>query len=291
MHRNVLVLDCGDTFLGKKNVPELRAEAVLSGMKLMEYHAVNVADGELSLGRGFFQETSKKLDIPFISANISNVRGDHPEIKPYLVKNFGKLRVAITGITPSVFFDMDGLKKQGLMVKNPVMALKEIIPELRKKADIIILLSHMGYKGTLDLFRFNQISGIDVAIAGHGRALLDNPKKVNSTLIVQSSMGGEYLGKLSLNLGPDRTIQQYEGEVLALTEDIPVDEKAGEIMEEFKKKKREAEKTARRERERKKLLEAQTKYLKMTPQEFLEMMKKENEARGLTGKPAPVPMK
>lgn len=285
----MLVLDCGDTFLSKKNVPELRAEAVLSGMKLMKYDAINVAEGELSLGTEFFQNIAGKSSVPFISANIVSEKSNLSEIKPYIVKEYEGFRVGITGLAASVLFDTDIMKMQGIIVKNYVNALKEIIPELRKKADIVILLSHLGYKGTVDLFRFNRIAGIDVAIAGHGRKLLNEPEEINGTIVVQSSMGGEYLGKLVLSLGPDRSIQQYEGEVVALTEDIPVDEKAGEIMEEFKKKKNEAEKTAIKEGERKKLLEEQTKYLKMTPQEFLEMMKKENEAKGASDKPATVP--
>ena len=290
MHRNVLVLDCGDTFLAKKNNPELRAEAVLSGMNLMKYDVVNVGEGELSLGSAFFQEIVNHSALSFVSANIVGNRNTFPGIKPYVVIDYGKFRVGITGITASVFFDTDDLKKEGLMVGNHIKALKEIIPELRRKADIIILLSHLGYKATVDLFRFNQLSGIDVVIAGHGRKLLCDAEEINGTLIVQNSMGGEYLGTLMLSLGPDRTIQQYEGEVVALTEDIPVDEKASEIMDEFKKEKREAEKTAKKESKRKKLLEEQTKYLKMTPQEFLEMMKKENEAKGASDKPAAVPV-
>lgn len=289
MHRNVLVLDCGDTFLAKKNVPEFRAEAVLSGMSLMEYDAVNVAEGELSLGTEFFQNIAGKSSVPFISANIASEKSNLSEIKPYIVKDYGAFRVGITGVAPSVFFDTDALKKEGIIVKNHVKALKELIPELRKKADIIILLSHLGYKGTVDLFRFNRMSGIDVAIAGHGRKLLNEPKEINGTIVVQSSMGGEYLGKLVLSLGPDGSIQQYEGEIVALGEDVPVDKKAVEIMEEFKRKKHDFEKRLRKEKERKKLLEQQTKYLKMTPQEFLEMMKKENEARGASDKPATVP--
>ena len=288
-HRNVLVLDCGDTFLGKKNVPELRAEAVLSGMNLMKYDAINVADGELSLGTEFFQNIAGKLSVPFISANIVSEKSNLSEIKPYILKDYGAFRVGITGVTPSVFFDTVALKKDGIVVKNYVKALKELMPELRKKADIIIFLSHLGYKGTLDLFRFNQISGIDVAIAGHGRKLLNKPEEINGTIVVQSSMGGEYLGKLVVSIGPDRTIQQYDGEVVALTEDIPVDKKVGEIMEEFKKKKHKTEETARNEKKRKKLLKEQTKYLKMAPQEFLEMMKKENEAKRASDKPASVP--
>jgi len=290
MHRNVLVLDCGDTFLAKKNNPELRAEAVLSGMNLMKYDVVNVGEGELSLGSAFFQEIVNHSALSFVSANIVGNRNTFPGIKPYVVMDYGKFRVGITGITASVFFDIDDPNKEGLMVGNHVKALKEIIPELRRKADIIILLSHLGYKATVDLFRFNQLSDIDVAIAGHGRKLLRDAEEINGTLIVQSSMGGEYLGKLALSLGPDRTIQQYEGEVGPLTEDIPVDEKASEIMEGFKKKKHEAEERAGQEKEREKSVEEQTKYLKMTPQEFLEIMKKENEAKGASDKPATVPV-
>ena len=273
----------------RKNYPALQADAVLSGMDLMKYDAINVGEGELSLGTGFFQDMAAKITVPFVSANIAGREGGLPLIMPYLLKEFGPVRVGITGITSSIFFKEDFLEKEGIEVKGPVRALQEALDELRGKTDIIILLSHLGYQGTVNLFRYNQLPGVDVAIAGHGRKLLNRPEEINGTIIVQSSLTGQYLGRLVLTLGPDRSIRKYEGDVVALTKDTPEDQRAVEIMEEFKERKREEKERLGEEKKRRELREQQTKYLKMTPQEFLEMMKRENEKGGTSGQFPAVP--
>lgn len=281
-----MLLDSGDTFIKKKSSDELRAEAILSGMDLMKYDAINVSDGELSLGKNFFIHLAGKVDIPFISANLTGLS----DVMPYIVRKFGDFKVAITGITADVFFDEDAMAKDSLSITSHIEALKKVLPEMREKSDIVILLSHLDYQGTLNLFRFNNITGVDVAIAGHGRKLLEEPQEINGTLIVQNSMGGEFLGVLKLETA-DGVITDYSGEVIALTDDMPGNEKALAIMEQFKVDKAKLKKNTAEKKKERELKKMQTKYLKMSPQEFLDMMKKENVKAAESGLPAKVPMK
>ncbi|MDY6974007.1 MAG: hypothetical protein SV775_17080, partial [Thermodesulfobacteriota bacterium] len=210
MHRNVLVLDCGDAFRVKGKFPELWTEAVLAGLDLIGYDAVNVGEVELALGTRFFNEMTMKMTVPFVSANLSDSNGRLSRVKTYVIKEFDSIRVGVTGVTPTVFFKDEILKEDGIVVNSPLKALRQVLKELREKTDIIILLSHLGYKGTKDFLEYNDFSGIDVVVAGHGRKLLNKPEKVNGTLVVQNSMGGEYLGRLMLTLGPDGSIRRFE---------------------------------------------------------------------------------
>ncbi len=268
-------------------MPELSAKAIYAGMNHMKYDAVNVGEGEFSLGKGFFADLTKQVDFPFLSVNLVG----NSAIKPYVIKQFADIKVGITGITAGVYFpDSNNPSDYRPEIKGHLDALKKILPELRKEADIVILLSHLGYQGTINLFRYNKIEGVDVAIAGHGRKILDEPMLVNDTLIVQNSMGGEYLGFLRLQIGEDGLILDYMGELIALTEDGPEDSTALEIMQDFRKKKYEIEKAQTKEKKQKEDEAAKKKYLKMSPQEFVDMMQKENNGSIGNTEPVGVPV-
>lgn len=270
----------------KTKTDKLAADTIIAGMNLMKYDAVNIADGELSLGTDFLIKLAGKYNIPLISTNISGLATS----KPYVIKQFGDLKVAILGITANVFLDENKLADDGVVVSSHLKVLKKLLPEVSEKADIVILLSHLGYQATLNLFRFNDIKGIDVAVAGHGRKLLNQPQVVNGVIVVQNSMGGEFLGVLNLETEAGE-ISGFNGEVTGLTADIPENERALALMTEFNESLAELKENQREQQKKKQLEEMKTRYLKMSPQEFVDMMKKENAKAAETGRPAKLPMK
>lgn len=282
---NLLLVDAGDAIFPGKSAPEARARAIFSAMKLMHYDVLNVADGELAEGREFFRAALAGGGIPLVSANLSGLAG----VEPYIVKDMAGVRVGITGISAKVFFKEERLAEEGLQVKSYVTALKEVLPELREKADIVVLLSHLGYEGTVNMLRFNGIDGIDVAIAGHGRKMLKNPQPVNGTIVIQNSMDGEFLGALRLEVEAG-LIMDYTNEFIALTDEVEENEKALAIMQTFKEADIELRKALKEEKKKREMEEAQSEILKMSPQEFLEMMKKENAKSMNSLEPAVVPM-
>ena len=83
---------------------------------------------------------------------------------------------------------------------------KTLIPKLRKQADIIIAITHMGhYKngnhggnapGDVSLAR--AVPGIDVIVGGHSQNPLFKPDVQNGTLILQAHEWGKYVGRLDL---------------------------------------------------------------------------------------------
>lgn len=288
----VLLVDAGDSIIVKTDNPKLRAEAVLEGMALMKYDAVNVGDGEFSMGTDFLSRMEEQTHLPFILGNMDDTSGNMGWVRPYIVKEYSGLRVGIVGISANIFFDTGALSKQGIRITSPLETLRKLLPRLRKKVDVVVLLSHLGYKGTTDLLRFSGIKGIDVAVVGHGRRLTEKPEKINGALLVMCSMSGEYLGKLTLEMGKGGTITGYGNEMipLTLTTDVPEDKEALEIMERFKEKKGEAQGEATEEEKRKKEKDGKMKLLKMTPEHFLEMMKKRNAEKSASGSPTTPPL-
>ncbi|MFH0731115.1 MAG: hypothetical protein V2B19_32825 [Pseudomonadota bacterium] len=276
-HPNVVLVDCGDTYAREYNHPQLRADAVLSGMKLMNYDAVNIGEGELSLGAEYFRQQARGKNLPFISANIT-VAGDTAPMGPaYVIKIVKGLKVGITGISGAAFFDAAKVKAEGVVIEDPLKRLNAVVTELRNnKVDVVILLSHLSYEGTKSLLTLNTVEGVDVAIAGHGNKMLSIPEKIGNTVLVQNSMIGEYLGKLQVRIGKDGKIAGYEGELIELTEDQPSNPDAFAIMQAFLSDKVKEDERLRAEKAQKKQSEENGEVLKMSPGEFMEMMKKKN---------------
>lgn len=243
-------------------------------MALMGYDALNIADGELSLGKDFFAKLSSTAKVPMLSANLTGL----PGVVPFVVKEVGGVTVAITGVTAGAFFPADA-KKTGDVAGSPVSALKELLPKLRQQADVVILLSHLGYDGTVNLLQYNDIKGVDVVLAAHDRKFLNSPETVGGALLIQNSMGGEYLGLLRLRISEAGLLEVVNNEIIALGDSTPEDGKALEMMATFHEE--EVKEMARRDRiENEQINAVKNKYLSMSPQQFVEELNKKKASIG-----------
>ncbi len=104
-NKNVLLLDSGDVFASGKmdeyaqnaQLDQERTVVNLKAMKLMQYDAVTVGDDEFNFGKETFEENIGKAKLNFISSNIQS-----DKIPPYLIKQIGRTKIGIIGLTKSV---------------------------------------------------------------------------------------------------------------------------------------------------------------------------------------------
>jgi len=273
-HKNILLLDGGDSFLSKKNVPELRAETSVEGMNLMHYDGLNIAEGELSLGPDFFKKLKKEARFPFLSANVYWKKNDQPVGQTYLIKRFDGFKVGVIGLVSPDFFTSKFPYKDDLVVKDPELTLKKILPEIKPGVDVLVLLSHLGKKATRELA--DHIPGIDVAIIGHDYGVKYKAELVGNTILVQNCKKGEFLGMLDLTLGQDGSIKKYENKLAALTKNSPVDPQVLRLQRKFGEKKAAAFRVKVAKKKQQELANKYRKQLNLTPEEFIKKMKEED---------------
>lgn len=285
---NLLLLDSGDSFSAKKDYPRIRAEAVWAGMDLMGYDALNLSDGELSFGIDVLKEMMKGRRFPLVSANVSIPGEASIPIRPYIIKRIGDIDVGVTGILPGIFVAESVRSDPRLSIADDKTALKEIVSELRGKTDLIVLLSHLGYDGTVKFFEDHPMPEIAVAIAGHGRNLSPDVKAVNGTRIVQVSIGGEFMGKMILRVDKGK-VTDCTASSIALTDDYADHPEAKRIMDQFKENRIQAQQRDYDARKKEKNKEEVTQYLHLKPEEFLQMMKKQQQEDDSGLKPQKVP--
>lgn len=202
----MLLLDAGDLFFKKFHVPhpenereglEERASLILKSLERIGYHAIGIGDDDLTLGKKFLADLSKRSRIPFLSSNLVDQDSNQPLFQRSVVQEVNGLRVGIFSLlAPEAFTGPSDPRRSGLMFRDPVETAHEMVRELQPKTDLIILLSHLGYPKDVDLAL--KSTGIHLIIGSHSGIHLSNPPVMKNTVIVQTSPKGMYAQKLNL---------------------------------------------------------------------------------------------
>lgn len=243
----------------------------------MQYDAVNLAEGELSLGLSFLKDVLSIHPIKLVSANLGiNLENNQSVsiLNPYIIKTIGDFKVGITGVTADIMFNTTVRLNKDIIIHEPLSTLQRILSELKGKVDFIILLSHFTMEGTKNFLTYNPLPEVDVAIAGHGRNLTEQADKVGDTLIVQNSMGGEYLSVLVLDLNDRFRIENHSLENIPLTDEVPEDPFLLKRMAQFKasESKFQADQNQNKEQQGQKLNREKKEILNLSPEAFIKRM-------------------
>jgi len=200
-NENVLVLDAGDINTGESESTFFNAEPDILGYNYIGYDAVTLGNHEFDNPLDVLQKQMKDAKFPFLSANIKYKDGKYVG-QPYIIKEFKGLKVAILGLTTTETKTVGNPAIVGnLIIEDEIAVAKKFVPELKKKADIVIVLGHLGIYDTYgSKILAQQVSGIDLIIDGHSHTYMKEPIVVNGTPIVSAYQWGLYVGKAVLTV-------------------------------------------------------------------------------------------
>lgn len=205
--KNVLVLEVGSSLASgpddgnaqKEDLDKKRSGIYLDALKLMGYDAVLMDGQAFAFGEKFIEQYRR--DLPFVSANISG------PVVPFVVKDFGGLRVGIIGIT-----EASAVKKGAGDWREPAAVLLQVIAELKKKgAEIIILLSAQTPQE--DERMLKSVKGIDVVINGSKNFGSVIPGEVQGTVYLRTWWQARRVGVLNLKI--------FEGKISRMDVSVP----------------------------------------------------------------------
>jgi len=236
----VLLLDAGDLVQGTPYYNRFRGEPDHKLLDLLGYDAIALGNHDLDDGVAAWRARASATRTPIVSANVfadGSVPGAdegkwivpasmaksarwvgggkvpagtelHLLATPYVILERDGLKVAILGLTTySIDRIVAARKNRGVAVGNPVAAAQYWVPRLRKEADIVIALTHLGVDQDRKLV--DQIPGIDLVIGGHShsplyRPILESAGMGRPTPIAQAGSWGRYLGRTTMRWGGDR---------------------------------------------------------------------------------------
>jgi len=199
-------LDAGDLLFKKFSNPvqenELRkvvekVHLIIHSFNLMGYDALGIGDDDLSLGKEFLLEISKKANFPFLSSNVIDEESGKLLFPAYIVKEINGLRIGIFSLlSPDSFLGQGDPRRKGLILRSSVETAQNMVKELQPKTDLIILLSHLGYPKDVELLQ--TVSGIHFILGSHTGINFAYPPIMNKTTILQTASKGMYAGRLDI---------------------------------------------------------------------------------------------
>jgi 2',3'-cyclic-nucleotide 2'-phosphodiesterase (5'-nucleotidase family) len=174
-----------------------KASLFVESLSLMGYDALGIGDDDLTLGKDFLIELSKKAKFPFLSSNLLDGESKKPVFQSHLIKEVNGIRVGIFSlISADAFSGPQDARLKGLTLQNPVETAQRIVKELRPNTDLIVLLSHLSYPKDVEMVQ--NVSGIHIIVGGHSGVNLAYPPVMKDTVILHTPMKGMYAGRLDL---------------------------------------------------------------------------------------------
>jgi len=187
-----LLLDAGDALNGEEGVGlATKGKALVEAMNMMKYDAMTLGSGDFFIGLDLLRERMKAAQFPMLSANA--VLSDTGQLiaQPYVIKDLGQgYRAAIIGLTDPYVQTITTVS-HGPIVRalDPTETLKKIMAEVAGKANVFIVLSHLGHQTDRDLAQ--AIPGISVIVGGQSQEIMP-PTQVgpSRTVLVQAGARG-----------------------------------------------------------------------------------------------------
>jgi 5'-nucleotidase/UDP-sugar diphosphatase len=215
---NVMLLHAGDAFVGDFMFQEYVGVAELEIMKALNYDAFELGNHEFDLYPSTLKYVLNQAGFPgngfpVLCANL-DISGD-PElgyfVQPYIIKEYGDLRVGIFGLLTDMTNQISN--PSPVVVLPPLNVAQDWVDTLRAghNCDIVILLSHLG--SSYDQMIASSVSGIDVIVGGHEHRVIEQPLQIGNTLVLQAGEFCRYLGKLQIIVGGKISIHPTDGEL------------------------------------------------------------------------------
>jgi 2',3'-cyclic-nucleotide 2'-phosphodiesterase (5'-nucleotidase family) len=205
-----LLLAAGDMFQGNAWANLFLGESSLALMNLMGFDAMAVGNHDFDYGQEMLKKRINKANFPVLGANVEGLKG----LKPYVIKEVQGLKVGVIGVvTPDTPVASHPKNVMGLKFLPPGAVLDKYLPELKKQADLVIVLSHIGYE--VDRQLAAQVPGLGVIVGGHSHTKVLEPAVVNGAIIVQAWEYAKALGVLDLTLAAGK-IKDFQGRLVMI---------------------------------------------------------------------------
>jgi len=225
---HVLLLDAGDVFQGTPYFNVYKGELEFKLMSEMKYDAVTLGNHDFDNGLEGLKEQLPHANFPFLIANydfsdtiLKNT------FKPYKIFRKGNLKIGVFGIG----IELEGLvpKKlyQNTVHQEPISTANHYanILKQKEKCDLVICLSHLGFKykedKISDLTFASQTRDIDLIIGGHTHTFLKKPvKQLNidqkEVLINQVGWAGINIGKIDYHFSQNDSLKKVYGRSISI---------------------------------------------------------------------------
>jgi 2',3'-cyclic-nucleotide 2'-phosphodiesterase (5'-nucleotidase family) len=192
---DVLVLDAGDFAPDlSKDYESPKLDFQFDVMGLIGYDAIGVGERELGFGIDRLKTLSARAKLPIIASNLVTKEGGKPVFLASRIVKKGNIKVGIFSLlSPKIELSAEMLSQ--VQVEDPIATATRMVAELRKQADVIVLMAHLGRVEGEDLAA--QVPGIDVVVLAHHPGFVAQGRRVNQSVTVAA---GEQIQNMGVTL-------------------------------------------------------------------------------------------
>lgn len=233
----VALLDGGNLFGRNDEEWSRRTEFLVDETARLDYDGFGLGPWDLWHGLDFLQAAIDD-GLQFTSAN-TKVGGEYL-LPRHLVFEQGGVKIGVLSVMDQGFAQAgvpytEGIA--GLELQDPVEAMREVLPQLREEADLIVLLSNMPNGGTADILaRVGKGHGIDLAVEGYVTQSLRTVRRVAGVPVLSANNRGKYLGQADLLLDAEGNVADIAWKLHELTLDMVEQEDVATRVADFETK-------------------------------------------------------
>ncbi|OQP15959.1 bifunctional metallophosphatase/5'-nucleotidase [Geobacillus zalihae] len=199
----MLLFDVGD-FLDRVHpiTEATRGKANVDLLNDLGYDAVTIGNNEgITLDHDELDTLYEQARFPVVVANLFRRNGERPHwALPYVVIPATEtFRIGVVGATApfSHFYELLGWK-----IAPPFDLLAAAVEEVKRKADCVVVLSHLGVNEDEKIAA--TIPGVDIILGAHTHHVFLEGKTLNQTLLCAAGKYGKYVGMVKLEIDQNR---------------------------------------------------------------------------------------
>ena len=211
--RTPLMLLAGDFLSSSVASTVFKGEQMVAALNVSGLDVATLGNHEFDFGIEILLQRMSEATFTWVVSNVVDTQTGRPigGASPYLVRQFGSLRVGIIGLCLSA---EEGLARDQLdrvRIDDPFDAAAKYLPLLRsEKVDAIVALTHLTYAE--DRALAEQFPDIDVIVGGHEHFPI--AAVVGRTLISKAGSDAKFVARIDLaksaQAGPGHVDRFYE---------------------------------------------------------------------------------
>ncbi len=216
---NILLLDAGDIFQGTPYFNYYGGELEFKLMSMMKYDLATIGNHDFDNGIEGLYNQLPNANFEFVSANYdfkNTIMDGH--VKSYKIFNKGGIKVGVFGLGIGLDGLVDKKNFKETLYNDPIDVSQDMARILKQeqKCDLVICLSHLGYKYKDEPDKMSDTKlatltkNIDLIIGGHTHTFLDKPtvlKNIEGKEVLVNQVGcyGVNLGRIDFYFDSEKS--------------------------------------------------------------------------------------
>jgi hypothetical protein len=198
----------------------------------MGYDAFTPGELDFAFGVEDILRLTRRANFPFLLANLLHASSSEPVFTPYLIKEFGGVKVGLFGLLANrLALGGSAEEKAKYRLADPVETAKKWTAELEKKnCRVIVAVAHMDLGDQESLAQ--SVPGIHFILGGHYTPYHLDSYPVNGTKIFMAGSRGENIGQVDFSVDPGGPRARYR--LMPLNPQYPDHPQVQEMLQQYK---------------------------------------------------------